>query len=48
MSIVDEYEILNWELENHEEDLEGVSDEISQVMCNSCRNCRLYCYKLLI
>jgi len=48
MSIADEYEILNWELENDEDDLECVSDEISQVMCNSCRNCTLCCYNLLI
>lgn len=48
MLIVDVYEIMNWELENYEEDFEGDSEKISQVMCNSCRNCTLYCYKLLI
>lgn len=35
MSIADEYEIMNWEIENDEDDLEVDSEKISQVMCKS-------------
>lgn len=48
MSIADEYEIMNREIENDEDDLEVDSEKINQVMCKSCRNCTLCCYKLLI
>jgi len=29
MSIADEYEIMNWELENDEDDLDGDSEKIN-------------------
>jgi hypothetical protein len=48
MSIADEYEIMNWKLNNYEDDLEDDSIKISKFMCNSCRNYTLCCYKLLI
>lgn len=48
MLIADEYEIMNWEIENDKDDLEVDSEKISQVMCKSYRNCTLCCYQLLI
>lgn len=47
-SISDEYEIINWELENESDDFEGDIDKKSKVKCKSCRNCVLFWYKLLI
>jgi len=45
MSIADEYEIVNWEIDIMMRMIWKLTEKISQVMCNSCRNCTLFCYK---